>query len=111
MKLFVFDHNLEEINGIMERASKWATSNQYDSATANKVAEFFHDSAMDETDIVEFIGNLEEKLNSMGIVKDNSFYLSQEDSFQLDEKELSAAIKEEYGRRALKYRADRKSVV
>ncbi len=104
MKLFVFDHNLEEINGIMERASKWATSNQYDSATANKVAEFFHDSEMDETDIVEYIGKLEEKLNALGIVKDSSFYLSQEDSFQLDEKELSDAIKEEYGRRALKYR-------
>lgn len=103
MQLHVFDHNFEEATGIMERASRWAVSNKYDSAKANKVAEFFHDSGMKEDAISDFIAEVETTLNSFGITKDLSAYLADEDEFQADEDHLQELIKLEYGTRSLKY--------
>ncbi len=106
MMLRVFDHNLEEVRGIIERAARWACNGQYDSAKANKVAEFLHDSAMGETEITELIDGIEAELNSLDILIDHSAYLAEENSFQIDEKQLADAIKAEYGKRAVKYRTE-----
>ena len=106
IEIKVFDHNLEEIRGIIIRAERWAHSPQYDPAKANKVAESIHDSDMDETAVTELVDGLEDELNSMGIIIDRSSYLAEENAFQLDEDFLAEAIKREYGRRALKYRTD-----
>ena len=103
MELHVFDHNFEEATGIMERASRWAVSNRYDSAKANKVAEFFHDSGMEEEEISDFIAEVETTLNSYGITQDFSAYLADEDKFQADEDHLQDLIKTEYGTRSIKY--------
>ena len=103
MQLCVFDHNFEEATGIMERAAHWATSCSYDSSKANKVAEFFHDSGMSEDEAFNFIDEAETELNSLGITKEVSAYLAEEDGFQADEEHLHELIKTEYGNRAIKY--------
>ena len=103
MKLYVFDHNFEEATGIMERAARWALSNDYDPSKANKVAEYFHDSGMEDQDIHDFIAEVETTLNSMGINQDISAYLADENDFQADEAHLYELIKTEYGARSLKY--------
>ena len=103
MQLYMFDHNFEEATGIMERASRWALSNQYDPSKANKVAQFFHDSNMIEEEISDFISESEATLNSLGIIKDNSSYIAEEHGFQADEDYLHDLIKTEYGAKSQKH--------
>lgn len=106
MGIRVFDHNLEESRGIIGRASRWARSGLYDSAKANKVAEYLHDNYFEETEISELIDGLEATLNALGIIVDHSAYLAEENDFQLDERKLTDAIKTEYGKRSLKYNTE-----
>ena len=106
MDLRVFDHNLEEVRGIIDRASRWIHNGQYDSAKANKATEYLHDACLDAVEITELIDGIEEKLNSLGLIVDHSAYLAEEDNFQLDEAQLMDAIKKEYGKRSLKYRTE-----
>lgn len=103
MSLHVFDHNLTEVSGIMERAAKWSQRADYDPAKANKVAQFFRNSDMTDEDMVEYIGDVEETLNQMGITQFNTGYDTEENQFQADETKLSDAIKAEYSGRASKY--------
>lgn len=106
MRICVFDQNFEEAKGIMERASRWALSIQYEQTKANKVAQFFYESGMDADEISEYIHDFEHQLNNKGIIKENTDYLSEENAFQLDEQKLFDEIKTEYGRRALKYSSE-----
>lgn len=103
MSLHVFDHNIDEVLGIMERAAKWAQRGDYDPAKANKVAQFFRNSDMTDEDMVEYIGDVEESLNQLGITRFNTGYDTEEDQFQADETKLSEAIKSEYNGRSSKY--------
>ena len=103
MSLHVYDHNIEEVLGIMERASKWSQRDDYDPAKANKVAQYFRNSDMSEEDMVEFIGEVEEKLNLMGITRYNTGYMTDENQFQADEEKITNAIKAEYGGRSSRY--------
>lgn len=93
MSIRVFDHNFEEAKGIMERASRWAISSQYEQSRANKVAQFFYESGMDAEDIDEYIHDFEQQLNSKGIVKEETTYRTEENAFQEDEKHLFDEIK------------------
>lgn len=106
MSIRVFDHNFEEAKGIMERASRWAISCQYEQSRANKVAQFFYESGMDAEDIDEYIHDFEQQLNSKGIVKEETTYRTEENAFQADEKHLFDEIKQEYGTRSLKYNSE-----
>lgn len=106
MSIRVFDHNFEEAKGIMERASRWAISSQYEQSRANKVAQFFYESGMDAEDIDEHIHDFEQQLNSKGIVKEETTYRTEENAFQADEKHLFDEIKQEYGTRSLKYNSE-----
>lgn len=92
----VFEHNFREIQGIIERASMWATSTRYDMAKANKVARFFHDSEFTDQEITEFCGEIEEKLNEYGINVVKSDYDMTEQQFQEDEEKIYEMIKEKY---------------
>lgn len=103
MTLHVFDHNIEEVLGIMERASSWLDRSDYDNAKANRAAQFFCDAGMSLSDRIEFIGNVENELNLLGITRATTNYIEDENAFQADEKTLLDAIKDEYGRRSLKY--------
>ncbi len=106
MSIRVFDHNFEEAKGIMERASRWAISSQYEQSRANKVAQFFYESGMSAEDIDEYIHDFEQQLNSKGIVKEETTYRTEENDFQADEKHLFDEIKQEYGTRSLKYNSE-----
>lgn len=106
MHIRVFDQNFEEAKGIMERASRWALSSQYDPAKASKVAQYFYESGMTADEIVEYIHDFEQQLNNKGIIKENTEYNTEENAFQIDEKRLFEEIKTEYGRRALKYSSE-----
>ncbi|MBE6964850.1 MAG: hypothetical protein E7441_02305 [Ruminococcaceae bacterium] len=103
MSLFVFDHNLQEVLGIMERAARWAQRDDYDPAKANKVAQFFRNSDKTSEEMVEYIGEVEGMLNLMGIARYDASYLVEENQFQADEEKISDAIKNEYSERDSKY--------
>ena len=81
-------------------------SSQYDPAKANKVAQYFYESGMNSEEIIEYIYDFEQRLNNMGITKENTEYATEENAFQMDEKQLFEEIKAEYGSRALKYNSE-----
>ena len=92
----VFDHNYNEVDGIISRAATWALSPEYNLAYANNAARFFHDSGMDQQQISDFCSALETKLNDLGITRRNTDYDVFKDKFQEDEKELFDMVKEKY---------------
>lgn len=106
MNIRVFDQNFEEAKGIIERAARWAFSDQYNPELANKVAQFIYESGMNVEDVAEYIHDFEAKLNSIGITKEETSYIAEEHEFQADEKRLFEDIKAEYGHRALKYNTE-----
>ncbi len=95
-KVMILDNNLDEVTGIINRASTWATSSAYDISKANKVAKYFHDSGMSRAEILEFCSKLEEKLNDLGILIKQTSYDSTENSFQEDENTLFDMVKSKY---------------
>ena len=58
--IHIFDHNFQEVDGIIARASGWANSTAYDLRKANNAARFFHDSRMNDEEIAEFCGGIED---------------------------------------------------
>ena len=106
MSLHVFDHNLEEVLGIIERAIAWSQRADYDPSKANKVAQYFHNSEMSFEDRIEYISEVESKLNILGITRLNTGYITDENRFQADEEKLFDAIKTEYGDRSSKYSSE-----
>ena len=83
--VMVLDHNYREVEGIITRAVGWALSTGYDIRKANNAARFFHDSQMTQEEITEFCGQIETKLNLLGIVKKDTDYDMLLDKFQEDE--------------------------
>ena len=94
--VFVLDNCFEEVSGIVDRASGWATSSAYDISKANKVAKYFHDSEMSHNDIIEYCEKLEDKLNELGVTIKHTNYDEFNNSFQEDEKTLFEMVKEKY---------------
>lgn len=94
--VFVLDNCFEEVSGIVDRASGWATSSAYDISKANKVAKYFHDSEMPHNDIIEYCQNLEDKLNELGITVKRTNYDGLSNSFQEDETTLFEMVKKKY---------------
>ena len=92
----VLDHNFQEVDSIIARASSWANSPQYDIAKANNAARFFHDSQMNEADISEFCESIETRLNEFGITVKKTSYDVYQDVFQEDEKTLFNMINSRY---------------
>ena len=92
----VLDHNFQEVDGIIARASVWATDVKYDLRKANNATRFFHDSQMNETEISEFCANIETKLNEMGITVKKTSYDIYQDRFQEDETCLFNMIQSRY---------------
>lgn len=94
--IFVLDNCFEEVSGIVDRASGWATSSAYDISKANKVAKYFHDSEMSHSDIIEYCENIEDKLNELGITVKHTNYDGLSNSFQEDEGTLFEMVKNKY---------------
>ena len=92
----ILDNNYEEVQGIIERANVWANNSAYDISKANKVAKFFHDSAMSRADMLEYSECLETKLNDMGIVVKQTSYDTLANSFQEDETILYEMVRDKY---------------
>jgi hypothetical protein len=92
----LFDHNLDEIKGIMARAAGWATDINYDIRKANNVSRFFHDKLIDAPIIAEFCESAEAKLNELGITIWRTSYDIMQNDFQEDEKTLFSMIEERY---------------
>ena len=94
--IHIFDHIFQEVDCIIASASTWATSTQYDLRKANNAARFLHDSEMDEEEIAEFCGSIEDKLNELGItIKETDYDIFQHD-FQEDENLLFDMVKTRY---------------
>ncbi len=83
-KVMIFDHNLEEVLGILNGAAGWALGDNYDMSKANNAAKYFHDSGMKRYEIFDFIDNVETKLNMLGITILNGVYNKNENKFQED---------------------------
>ena len=94
--IFVFDHNFQEIEGIVRRAANWARDPGYRIDKANNVAKFFHDSEMNVQEIVEFCETLEDKLNALNITIKHTDYDILSDKFQEDETKLKEMIEQRY---------------
>lgn len=94
--VMVLDHNYCEVEGIITRAAGWALSTGYDIRKANNAARFFHDSQMTREEITEFCGQIETKLNLLGIVKKDTDYDMHSDKFQESETDLYEMIKKKY---------------
>lgn len=94
-----FDHNFQEVDGIIARAAIWANSNQYDITKANNAATYFHDRKMSEEDVSEFCASIEDKLNEQGITQVRTEYDTTQDEFQEDEDTLFNMVKEKYKRK------------
>lgn len=92
----VLDHNFQEVDSIIARAAGWAKSTLYDLRKANNAARFFHDSQMDESEISEFCGNIEAKLNELGITVKETAYDVFQNTFQEDETCLFDMVKTQY---------------
>lgn len=96
ISVHVLDNNFQEVDGIVAKAAGWAHSTQYDIRKANNAARFFHDSLMEESEITEFCGSLESKLNDLGVTVVETNYDQYEHQFQEDYKQISEMIKEKY---------------
>lgn len=99
--IHVFDHNFQEVDGIIARAASWANSTEYDLRKANNAARFFHDNRMSEEEIAEFCEKTEEILNDIGITVKVTNYDKFQNQFQEDEEELFGMIEERYLKQGL----------
>ena len=106
--VYIFDHNFEEIRGIMERAAGWATSVDYDIQKANNVARFFHDKLIEAPIISEFCEMVETKLNEQGVTIRKTTYDFSKNEFQEDEQKLFSMIEDKYRETGLSLLDDRK---
>lgn len=95
-RVLILDHNFAEIKGIMQRASGWATSPEYNIQKANNVAKYFHDVLIEVLAIAEFCESAESKLNCQGVTIKNTEYDITEHSFQEDEVLLYSMIETRY---------------
>lgn len=109
--VMIFDHNFEEINGIMARTSGWVYSAEYDIQKANNVAQYFHDILIEAPAIAEFCESIETKLNEMGITIKRTIYNSSKNDFQEDEEELYSMIEERYSQQGFAIQEDKKSSI
>lgn len=92
----IFDHNLNEINGILSRAGAWATDSQYSLDKANNAARYFHDLQMDEQSIADYCESLEDILSKLGVTIKKTAYDIYEDKFQENENQISKMIENKY---------------
>lgn len=99
--IHVFDHNFQEVDGIIARAASWANSTEYDLRKANNAARFFHDNRMSEEEIAEFCEKTEKILNDIGITVKVTNYDKFQNQFQEDEEKLFGMIEERYLKQGL----------
>ena len=92
----IFDHNYNEVSGILSRAGTWATNPHYSIDLANNAARFFHDSQMDGQSIAEFCESIEDQLSDLEITIKKTSYDLYEDQFQENENYIYTMIEEKY---------------
>ena len=102
ISLYVFDHNLVEVEGIINNAINWVNRTDYDMAKANKVAQYFRESGMSAAEMTERAYRIERDLNEMGITVKETDYYENENRYQADEAWLNDAIINEYGERSMR---------
>ena len=107
----IFEHNLNEIKGILERAAGWAVSSKYDISKANNAVKFFHDNRMNEQAIAEYCEALEDKLTQMGITIKKTEYDLLESKYQEDEVLLYEMIEKNYESKGLSVIEEKKESI
>jgi len=95
--LYILDKHYDEILHIFEQAKIVIDSGRIDYAKTSMAMRYFIDNNMNASDIEEFIGSLETKLEQLGIKKYTKFeYLQHVHDFQIDESKLQDKIAEVY---------------
>lgn len=107
----IFDHNYQEIDGILSRAAGWAVSNEYDICKANNAVRYFHDSQMDKHQIAEYCNLLEDKISQMNIAIKKTDYNIYESSFQEDEKLIYEMIEKKYNTQSITISDEKKDSI
>jgi len=97
-KLFIFRHTFDEIMGIFRSCLKWISHSEYDPTKASSVLQYFIANSKNESDIHQYIVNIETRLDEYNIsIKDSpNFTLTPE--FQIDENTLREHIIDVYSR-------------
>ena len=90
--VYIFDHCYDEVAGILERAFVWATSPNYDISKANNAARYFRNERMQGIEISDYCSSLKNKIDELGIKKQETGYNVDEDDFQEDEIKLMDMI-------------------
>lgn len=107
----ILDNNFEEVQGIIERASNWASSSAYDISKANKVAKYFHDSGKSRADMIEYSEGLEDLLNELGIVVKETSYDTLSNSFQEDEEKLFEMVSKKYSEHNMSFSQEKEETI
>lgn len=107
----ILDNNFEEVQGIIERASNWASSSAYDISKANKVAKYFHDSGKSRADMIEYSEGLEDLLNELGIVVKETSYDTLSNSFQEDEEKLFEMVSKKFSEHNMSFSQEKEETI
>lgn len=107
----ILDNNFEEVQGIIERASNWASSSAYDISKANKVAKYFHDSGKSRADMIEYSEGLEDRLNELGIIVKETSYDTLSNSFQEDEEKLFEMVSKKYSEHNMSFSQEKEETI
>lgn len=92
----ILDNNFSEIEGIINRSAKWASSTQYNISKATKVAKYLHDLEFSQEEMIEYCESLEEKINDFDITVKKTEFDIQEAIFQEDERKLFDMVQSKY---------------
>lgn len=110
-ELFIFRHTADEILGILRNCLRWVNSPDYDPAKANTVLLYFVNNGKTESDIHQYIGTFENKLESYRIEIKEAPDFTKTPSAQIDEAKLKAKIIENYSRNLYFNEADKQSTI
>jgi len=97
IKVYILDRHYDEIIHIFEQAKTALDYKKIDFKKISNVTRYFIDSKFTPSDVDEFMGSMESKLNELGIERFTRFdYKRTEYKYQIDEAALEEKIAEMY---------------
>lgn len=95
-KLFVFDHNLEEMEFLLRKCMEMIEDVHFNYAKAPQITQTFKENGWDSVDIEKEISAFEEKLNILGIFRYTVDYNDLHDEYFEDQETIITRIKQIY---------------
>jgi len=95
-QICVFQHTIDEINGILDNCYRWIEKGGYDLSKANAALVYFVDEGYSPSDVLEFIGNIPQLLGLNEIKIDQAPDPNIDKQHQIDESKLKEYILDAY---------------